>query len=195
MAGDIEKAAVEMGLPAERLADHLLRQQSNDLAMSEPLPGAVRDAFSPVQDIKVGPYSVRPCYDGDIEYLSLLKHPLHEMRMRARASKSGQVENLYEPQGPKAWELCFLFTHSLDEIDEIVAKGGLSALQTGAKKEFSRKQLLALVEISNAAVQQYVLYWQPVLGYGAAAPEGEDGEAEKKTSSAPETSSMTASGS
>lgn len=171
-----------MGVSEQQLADHLSRQKANDLAMSEALPGPVRDAFTPVQDIAVGPFKVRPCYDGHIEYLSLLKHPLHEMRVKAM-TQGASVANTYEPQGPRAWELCFLFTHTLDEIDELVAKGGLLALQAAAKKEFSRQTLLALVQLSNAVIQQYAAYWQPVLGYKPAEPDADADGGEKKTPS------------
>lgn len=195
MAGELEQVAAATGLPAEKLADHFLRQQTNAAAMAEPLPGAVRDAFAPMQDIEVGPYKVRPCYDGDIEYLSLFDHPLHEMRLRAQAAGSGEIENLYQPQGPMAWELCYLFTHSLDEIDALVEEGGLDALRKEAKKEFSRKRLAALVAISEAAIQQYGLYWQPVLSYGASESGDGDAESVKKKSLAAAKSSMTASAS
>ena len=46
-------------------------------ANSVPLPGALRDAFSPQQDIVVGKYSVRAFYDLDFEILQQIDHPSH----------------------------------------------------------------------------------------------------------------------
>lgn len=175
MTGELEKAAETLGVSVERLRDHQLRTAANDLAMGEPLPGAVRDAFAVMPDIKVGRYTVRPCYDADIEWLSMLEHPLHQMRLNAQAS-GGAVENLYTPQGPAAWELCYMFTHPVDEVDELMTSSGLDGFRRAARKEFSRLQLAGLVKLSEAAIHQYGMYWNPLLDYGAAKAEDDDGE-------------------
>lgn len=155
-------------------------------AMAEPLPGSVRDAFAVSPDIQCGRYTVRPCYDADIEWLSLLGHPLHEMRLRRESSQDGKVENLYEPRGRYAWELFYMLTHPVDEVDELMAKDGLEAFRAAAKKEFSRLQFHGLLKLSEACLAQYARYWDPTLSYGPAS-DGEESPAgsqiQKKTSS------------
>jgi hypothetical protein len=45
-------------------------------AAATPLPGVLVDVFAPAQDVKVGPYSIRPFYDVDFETMQLIEHPL-----------------------------------------------------------------------------------------------------------------------
>jgi len=180
MSGEIDKAAAALGVPKEKLQEHQLRMTANALASAEALPGPVRDAFSPCPVIMVGEYSVHPCYDGHIEYLSLLEHPLNQMRLEAQMNPESEVQNQYQPTGPAAWQLCYLFTHTLDEIDDLVEKGGLDALKRAAKRQFSRLQMGALIKLSEAAIQQYGLYWAPVLSYGPAESGDDDHEPKKK---------------
>jgi hypothetical protein len=179
MSGDLQVISDKTGVPLEKLAEVSARNIANAQAMAEPLPGPVRDAFSVCEGIKCGPFTVRPCYDGDIEYLSQLGHPLHEMRLQAQANESGEVENLYRPQGKAAWELCYLFTRSLDEVDAVVEGGGLDAFRKDAKKVIGNKcSLSMLVALSTAAIKQYTAYWEPMLSYGEI--ETDDDEGSKK---------------
>jgi len=180
MSGELDKVAAETGIPAQKLKEHKVLMQANAMASAEALPGPAREAFSPCPDIKVGPYDVRACYDGDIEYLSLLGHPLHEMRLQAQMEKSADIPNLYQPTGPMAWQLCWLFTRSLDEIDGVVEKGGLDAFKSAAKKEFSRWGLSELIQLSEACITQYGRYWEPVLSYGPASTDDESAPVPKK---------------
>jgi hypothetical protein len=167
---------------AEAVIEDQVREAAGQQAMGEPLPGPVRDAFTPMQSVRCGPYTVRFCCDGDIEYLSLLDHPLNEMRLRkiANPDPNAPVESLYEPTGKMAWDLCYLFTHTLDEVDELYENGGIPAFRKASKKEFSRLTYTMLAALSTACIQQYGRYWNPVLSYGAAESQDEEGVVKKK---------------
>jgi len=184
MSGELETAAAQLGVPADKLKEHQLRLTANAMASAEALPGPVRTAFDPCQNIQVGPYSVRPCYDADIEYLSLLSHPLNEMRLQAQASGDGNVPNLYQPQGQPAWQLCYLLTTDIDEIDALFEKGGIEAFKKAAKKKMSRLQLSALVKLSEACIEQYGRFWLPVQEYGPAQIDDDSPEPKKNAGSA-----------
>lgn len=178
MTGELEQVAALSGVPTEKLKDHLLRKQTDAAAMAESLPGPVRDAFEPMQSVKSGPYTVRYCCDGDIEYLSLLEHPLNEMRLRAQANPEAKIDDLTQATGQTAYDLCYLFTHSLDEIDDLWESGGKDAFQKASKKEFKKLTMMQLVALGTVCVQQYGRYWNPMLSYDAA--ESENGEVVKK---------------
>lgn len=62
------------------------KQQAEDAAAHEalasPLPGPLRDAFSPDQSIRAGQWTVGPFRDCHYEWLSVLEHPLERIRTR-----------------------------------------------------------------------------------------------------------------
>lgn len=188
MPGDIQAISAATGVPEEKLRDHALRTVTDAAAMAEPVPGAVRDALLGTSPLKVGGYAVRACYDGDIEYLSLLEHPLNELRLRTAAISAedaaqrekefqdiwkGFVES-HQYRGPMAWQLCYLLTRSLDDVDAVFANGGLDGIRSAAKKEFSRVTPTALMQLTPACVTQYLRSWNTVLTHGAA-EESDDG--------------------
>lgn len=137
-------------------------------ANSTPLPGALRDAFSPQQDIVVGKYKVRPFYEIDFEILQMCDHPLAKMALGGE--KYG--EKLQDLRGQVAWTACWLLTHDVDEVDEISAKG-VEAVQKAARREFGRLQLGGVIEISKAVIEQYVRYFSTVIGLEQSS-DGED---------------------
>lgn len=153
----------------QQIAETVARQAREDTAgrraAAEPLPGPLRDAFSILPNIEVGPYSVRPFYDIDFEFLAMLEHPLHKM-MTAN-------EGDFTPRGPHAWELCWILTRDADTVEGIIQGEGLKGLRAHAKKEFGKLRLPALAELSKAIVQQLTTYWSTVVAYGAASKEGE----------------------
>lgn len=150
---------------AETMARHAVEDAAGRRAAAEPLPGPLHDAFAIQPDIAVGPYKVRPFYDIDFEYLSLLDHPLYKMI-------SGSDHD-FVPRGPHAWELCWIMTRDVDVSEEIIKKLGVAALKDAARKEFGRMRLPALSDINAAIVKQLTIYWSPVIAYGAPAQEGE----------------------
>ena len=144
-------------------------------ANSTPMPGALRDAFSPQQDIVVGKYVVRPFYDLDFEILQQIDHPLAKMAMGG--SKFG--DKIQDLRGQSAWAVCWLLTHSVDEVDELSANGSEAVLKA-SRKEFSRLQLGGLLEISKAVLEQFGRYFSTVVGLVPSETE-EGGSSSKKT--------------
>lgn len=144
-------------------------------AASTPNPGPLADVFAPQQDIKVGPYTVRPFYDVDFEYLQLIDHPY----ARVALGDTKEVEE-WKPRGPKAWELFWILTTPVEEVEHVLADGGTAALSAEAKARFGKSSLGALVAVYTAVVKQLQTYAASVVGYGAAdAPLPSDDPAEK----------------
>lgn len=142
-------------------------------ANSTPMPGALRDAFSPQQDIIVGKYSVRPFYDLDFEILQQIDHPLAKMALGGER----YGEKIQDLRGQSAWAACWLLTHSVDEVDEMSANGHEAVLKA-SRKEFSRLQLGGLLEISKAVLEQFGRYFSTVVGL--VPTETEEGNSSKK---------------
>lgn len=172
MNGDIEKAL------AEKAKEHLRKMDAVAQANAVPLPGALRDAFATAPEIEVGPYKIRPFYDADFEFLQELNHPLHEMIVASQAGKTMDTTNR---KRSTFWELFYLFTHPIDEIDSLFARGkeGIAELRSCARKEFSRLQGPAVMALDAAIGKQLERYFDPCIGYEAAPTEGE--EATSKT--------------
>jgi len=139
------------------------------IANAVPLPGALRDAFSPQQDIIVGKYKVRPFFDLDFEILQMCDHPLAKMAMGGE--KYG--EKIQDLRGTSAWLLCWLMTHDIDEVDELSLLGK-EAVQKAARKEFSRLQLGGLLEISKAVLEQFGRFFATVVILEALSEDGDD---------------------
>lgn len=178
---ELERISQATGVPVEKLVEHQAKQIADKQASAEPLPGPVRDAFSINPSVKCGDYTVRACLDYDIELLSNLKHPLNEMRLAVIASEGREVPELFKPSGSMAWELCFIFTTPIDELEEIVDRVGVEGLKLAAKKRFSRLQPSGLSVLSAACIKQYLASWNPALAYGEAeAEDDESGEPKKK---------------
>lgn len=51
-------------------------------ALATPLPGPLRDAFRPDQNVRVGRWTVGPFRDCHYEWLAVLEHPLERIRTR-----------------------------------------------------------------------------------------------------------------
>ena len=128
-------------------------------ANATPLPGALRDAFSPQQDIVVGKYVVRPFYDLDFEILQQIDHPLAKMAMGGE--KFG--EKIQDLRGQSAWSICWLLTHDVDEVDDMASKGAEAVIKA-SRKEFSRLQLGGILEITKAVLDQFSRYFSTVVG-------------------------------
>jgi hypothetical protein len=173
---DIEQEIAE-GVKRQAVEDEAAKR-----ALSTPFPGALRDAFAIQPDIKVGKYNVRPFYDIDFEFLSALEHPLHKLMVNG--INGVKVEDNFFPRGPMAWELAFIFTRSIDDV-EAAFKKGIPSVKEEAKKEFSRYQIAALTQLSEAVIRQMSLCWEPVIAYGAPAKEGEEAKQPNPTSTEP----------
>lgn len=163
---------------AEKLAQAKADGEATAAANAVPLPGALRDAFSPCQDIPVGKYKVRPFYDLDFEILQMCDHPLAKMALGGER----YGEKIQDFRGKSAWLACWILTHSVDEVDEL-SQQGASAVHAAARKEFSRLQLGGLLEISKAVLEQFGRYFATVVGLVAA--ESDDDAPKKKQAESP----------
>ena len=172
--------------------------ESGRQAMAEPVPGAVRDAIEQRTPIKVGSYSVRACEDGDIELLSLLEHPMNQLRLETAAIGAVEPEDRkkafeaiwtrwvesHSYRGPMAWQICFILTHPGEDVDAIFDEGGLVAIRDAAKKEFRRLGPRQLMELTPVCINQYLRSWNTMLSHEPMADD-DSGELVKKNSLTP----------
>lgn len=140
-----------------------------------PLPGPLAEVFSTAPEIKVGKYVVRPFYDADFEFLQILQHPLHELMIESQAG--GKVDSSKHSRS-SVWQLFYIFTHDIDDIDALFALGneGVETLKKCARKEFSRLQGPAVQALDAAIGKQIERYWSPCVKYEEA-PTGEEANA------------------
>lgn len=171
----------------ERVRQENAADDAGKRALAEPLPGPLRDAWALPDSIKVGPYEVRPFYDIDFEFLSLIQHPLYKEMLASQSGKEAAEE--FFPRGPAAWELCWIMTRSVDDVEAAIKLGGRVALAAAAKKEFSMKQLSALMQLVTAATRQMSVYWSTAQTFGAAPANGEAANGERPPSGPPPTGS------
>ena len=156
----------------EKIAQAAQEKEIIAQANTTPLPGALRETFSPAQNIVVGQYTVRPFYDIDFEVLQMTEHPFAAMALGGEH----YGEKLSDLRGRHAWLACWLLTHSVDEVDE-ASQSGCEAIQKAARREFGRKQLGDILELSKAVLEQFGRYFSTVTGIEAA--DAEDGAAKK----------------
>lgn len=144
-------------------------------ALAEPLPGHLADVFAVAPNERVGKWTVRPMVDMDIEVLRLLEHPLFVIMKNVMAGTEQPGADEDPPRGPEAWELCYLLTRDVDEVERIVGDKGLEAFRDGARREFGRLRMYGLAEVLKAVFRQVNVYWSPVVGHEPAGP-GDDGK-------------------
>lgn len=173
--------ANEQGIPVDVLRQNQIVKSANAAAMAEPLPGPVREVVSSRAQVRVGNYVVRECMDCDIEYLSLLEHPMNGLRLEMAARPDAKFEDLWVEfekthnyRGPMAWQICYLLTHDPDEIDRVFEKDGLNGIRECARKQFSRLRPAELMALTPACLVQYMKSWSPVLSYGPAETDSDD---------------------
>lgn len=163
---------IELG-QSNVVADIQEKREAIRVANATPLPGPLKDAFAIVPDITVGPYKVRPFYDGDYDILTQLENPLAQFIGDTFSKKESSG---YMPRGQVCWEICYLFTIPIRQAWEEVEKG---VFKKNARDAFFESKLAALVEIHNAVMQQLSVYWSTTLGFENV-EEPADGEVVKK---------------
>ena len=170
---------IPLGSPqaAKTLADAAERREASARAAATPLPGPLADAFIPHPDIKVGNYTVRAFCEADYEYLQSLEHPIVDMLIAAFSGKESQSD--YFASGQKAWELCYLLTRPIDDLDAQF-KNGVQWVKDAAKKEFSKMPFGAPSIIHAAALKQVMDAGKTAIAYGSS----EDSEGSKKNAAA-----------
>lgn len=163
------------GIPAEKARE--IMQDRKDVAQANrtPFPGELRDAFSVAPDIKVDRYTVRPFYDGDLDVLQTINHPLAEMAF----GKGGWGEDLKTTRGQMAWTLCYLMTTTAENIGKMLeCADGMEDLQHRAKQTFSTLRIAGLIAIQKAIFTQFSAYIATVQGFDES-----DGDGSKKKQS------------
>ena len=161
------------GDAANRVQDIAERRSASKEANAKSLPGPLADAFAIPDSIRVGKYLVRPVLEVDMLFLQQLEHPLYKM-LNEKDSED------FKMSGPLAWQLCYIFTHDVDDVELAVSDHTLKA---NAQKEFGRLQIGGISKIVEAVMQQLAAYAAPIIGYGNA----EDGEGSKKNAVQPQT--------
>lgn len=169
------------GVPASVAREHILKQKATATANMVPFPGNLREAYIEPQDVKVLGFTVRPFYDGDIDTLQALDHPLHLM-----LDKNSQVQwgdDIQSTRGQKAWNLCYLLTTPIEEVEAMVETTAdwRPAFEKAARIKFRKHQWKDLVQLQAAIVAQFVSSFSTVVGM-----EETDEKGEKKTLSSVE---------
>jgi len=160
---------------AKTAARQKLESQAAAIAIATPRPGALADVFKSQPDIEVGKYKVRPFYDLDFEFLQELSHPFSTFAV-------GDTKEIDEfvPRGPKAWQLFWIMTTPVTDVEALFKSGGIKGVQEASRAEFGQYQLGALFSLYKAVVSQLMIYAKSVVGYSAIEPESDDKEASGK---------------
>ncbi len=149
---------------SDRVAEIQAKRAAVSEANSNPLPGSLKDAFAIAPEIKVGKFTVRPFYEIDFEFLTVIGDPLNML-----VETSGKDD--FMPRGLPVWQICFMFTNDVDTVEALL-KQGIEAYNAAAKKSFCTKiQLPGLMEIIKAVLIQRNNYWTPASGYESAEEE------------------------
>jgi hypothetical protein len=169
----------------ERLKQEAKQQRIEDLAApyasAAANPGPLRDVFAPQQNIKVGPYSVRPFYDVDFEYLQILDHPFQSFAV-------GNVEEMekFVPRGLKGWQLLWLLTTPISEVEQAFNEDdAVSLVNEMARNKFKHGQLAQFLLLYQAIVKQLTVYASAVVGYEPAEEPTKDGKGASKSPPSP----------
>lgn len=159
----------EIPLTEEKLKELVQDDRITAEAGRTPFPGALRDAFKIGTEIEVGKYKVRPFFDGDIDVLLTLDHPLAKMAF----GEDGWGE-LKTTRGQMAWDLCWVMTQPVQNVSNMLDQDdAIANIRRASKAEFSKYQLGDLVLIQKAIFTQFTRYLSPVIGFEAADENGQ----------------------
>ncbi len=103
---------------ADTATEAVLENLANKRASADPLPGPLGQAFceGPIEVAGVTVYPVVPRY---FQALKALNSPL--ISMLQDVVQSGKMDTELEDE--KAWEICWIFTHTGKQVREQIAKG------------------------------------------------------------------------
>lgn len=168
----MEEKETIAGIPAEKAREIIETRKATNEANRVPFPGPLRQAFAVTQNIQVGPYSVRPFYEGDFEWLQELNHPLHKM-MDKDSGDDAWTEDLTKVRGQAAWNICYLMTTPAEEIESMQdSPDGMKQLQAKAKEKFRRSIFGDLIALQTAIIKQFTICMSPVVGFDQVDEEG-----------------------
>jgi hypothetical protein len=158
----------------QKIQAKVQQQQMEDAAGAQaatvPFPGPLREVYAGKQDIPVGKWTVRMFWDADFEILERLQHPMAAFLTAAISGKPTDLEG-YTGRGPSAWQLNWIMTRPIAEVDKVLVEGGPALLNTKARAEFGELQLAQLSEFVGPILEQLTRYWGP-----APSPERVEGE-------------------
>jgi hypothetical protein len=171
----------------KRQAAERAEDQKAAHALAAPLPGPLKEAFDPAQDIPVaGRWTVRPFYDIDYHWLALLEHPLERM-MRDQVAGRDSSDVDFFPMGPQMWTLAWVMTRPVKVVK--AAMKDRAKLREDAEDEFGTCRIGELQEIAKAVTRQVDRYWSTAVGYKSKPTAGEEGSAAADAQANPSQSS------
>lgn len=130
----------------ERVQEYKDRLASTHVANNEVLPGPLAEAFSPRQNIKVGPFTVRPMVAGDRVLFKLLDSPFHrEALAKSVPTTNGTSEVDMTPE--ETFELCFQFTRPVSESRAMIEKG---------REAFRNAAILAIGDLTEVEIAMII---------------------------------------
>ena len=136
------------------------------LAAAAVRPGAVREAWVTVPDLKEGPYTIRRLRDGDLKRLDELGHPINSQKA-IHEWAAAPVSS-----GPDAWLLIWMFTRPIPEVKAAMTQGKDVVLNK-ADEEFSELDGLQLALLTAKIGLQFATYLGAQLNYEALPQEGQ----------------------
>lgn len=144
------KVTPEVAARLEQSArEQAMEDKAAERAVRDPLPGPLKDVFGGKQDVRVGPYVVRPFYDADYVNLARIGHKILKLD-----ENEGWV-----PSGEDAWTLCWMMTRPLEESDSLFESGSQEEAKKKARAEFGKLHLRELAAVVAGVVQQMAAYW------------------------------------
>ena len=149
------------------LTDHaanvLATKAAEQAAGALPLPGSVGDAFS-TGPIQVGQFSVRKIVAYDWRILQRLNNSL--LRQLSTVGSDNPVES----DDDSEWQLIWILTHTLDEVDHALKQGNFDSL---CRNEIGGLDSPIVVQLMDAVVEQIRRSISTVLSYSEKEQEGE----------------------
>jgi hypothetical protein len=160
------------GIPAEKAREIIEDRKTLAEANRIPFPGALASAFAAPQTIEIGGYKIRPFFDGDIDTLQTLEHPLS--RMLDKDAENSWGEDIKSTRGQMAYNLCYLMTTPIEEIEKLVetTENWVPEFERLAKAKFKHVVYRMLVGLQTAVVQQFVASHVTVVGFDQADESG-----------------------
>jgi hypothetical protein len=170
------------GIPADKAREAIENRKATAEANKVPFPGALAAAFAAPQTVEIGGYKIYPFCDGYIDVLQTLNHPL--AKLLDKDDEDGWGADIKSTRGQLAWNLCYLMTTPVDEIEKLVEtpENWVPEFEKLAKAKFKNVLYRTLVGLQTVIVQQFVASHVTVIGF----EESDDtGNPKKKLSTEP----------
>ena len=129
-------------------------------------PGAVREAWVTVPDIKEGPFTIRRFKDGDFKRLDEMGHPLNNQKAMYEWAQNPVAS------GPDCWLLLWMLTRPVAVVKEKMITGKDKVLAE-AEEIFSDLDGIQLAVLSGKVGIQMATYLGAQLSYESLPQEGQ----------------------